>query len=497
MKRMTIESICIALVLLAAMLVESAVAQGLDDPLTIQGLQQTTLHSAVARAMGGITIGMRGNAALMFSNPSLLQSIQDVQVSIGSNYQRVASDQTQSWIPNPYYGNFSLLMESLTGSIKDPVIDTARITIPNGNDKVWRPFDDIGPNWSRTKNVTAPVFGFIAMPFSVGSTPLSVGVGYAEYANLNHFYQNNNVLSPSVGTYRPIPISQPKANDTIPVQWFQYSRLREGSINGYGAALSVGLSDQISLGISGMMLKGTSDDAESRTERGLLRFNSSFFTLDSIYNHVSKNGTSDYSGVEFILAATYRSRALSFGFILKPPTKISRSFHSNIQSDTTGQSALITTSGSDALVMPWRYSIGLTIEPRDYLTIGIEYEVRPYASAIWRTASGVESNPWLSSALFRGGVEYRPADWLILRGGVQEQAETFEPAEQGLIGEPVTYSIYTMGIGLSIAGAHIDIAYEYSEMKYQDVWQSNTNSNRAIRTGIMANITYEIFRQEQ
>ncbi|MEX1275465.1 MAG: hypothetical protein WEE20_06000, partial [Bacteroidota bacterium] len=45
-------------------------AQGYDGPLTIQGLDRNTLHSAAGRGMGGITIGLRNEPGLMFHNPA-------------------------------------------------------------------------------------------------------------------------------------------------------------------------------------------------------------------------------------------------------------------------------------------------------------------------------------------------------------------------------------------------------------------------------------------
>ncbi len=124
-------------------------AQGYGDPLTIQGLDRTTLQSAASRAAGGVTIGIQNDVGLMFSNPALLQSLKAIQVSFGGVQQYAKTTQVQQYGPLKYYSNFSLLMEGLTGYIPNP--DTS-IPGRNPGDTVQRPHDTIGPNWSHSKN---------------------------------------------------------------------------------------------------------------------------------------------------------------------------------------------------------------------------------------------------------------------------------------------------------------------------------------------------------
>jgi hypothetical protein len=76
--------------------------------------------------------------------------------------------------------------------------------------------------------------------------------------------------------------------------------------------------------------------------------------------------------------------------------------------------------------------------------------------------------------------------------GIRGQAEVFESEGNPIGGEPVTYSIYSAGCGFSYAGFNLNLTYEYSLMKYQDMWQTNVNLNKETRHSIIADVRYEI-----
>ena len=477
-------------VLVLLLLAQPAFSQGMGDPLTSQGIDHNTLTSAASRAMGGTTIGVRNDAGLMFSNPASLQTLTEIQLSLGGLQQFSTAQQSQQYSPLKYYSNFSLLMEGLTGYISNP--DTS-FHGSNAGDTVQRPFDAIGPNWSRSKTKGNPLQALLAIPFSLGETRCAVGIGAVEYANLNNYYQNNNVLTPAIGSERPIPTPLP-GNDSLPVrtQWSQYIRSRDGSIHGYGVALSGAISEKLSFGISGMILNGSTDDFEQHVGRGQLIFRTNYFKLDSVYSHTTSTGTSDYSGQEFTLSGIYRGRYVSLGFSVKPPTPITRKYTAQIRTDTTGSPSSTTASGQDRLTLPWRGTIGLSIAVAPNLMLGLEYELRSYASAVYRDTGGTESNPWLSSSVVHVGAEYTPLSWLALRAGMRGQTEVFEETGNPLIGDPVSYSTYSAGCGFLVGRVHLNVTYEYALMKYQDLWQTNVNLNSERYQNVIADVTYEL-----
>ena len=312
----------------------------------------------------------------------------------------------------------------------------------NAGDTLQRPFDTIGPNWNSRSDKGYPIQGFIAVPIDIEEMHFVAGAGVVEYANLNRYYQNNNCFSPSVlsvldGTIGTWTLN---ANPYRP-QWYQYTQERAGSIFGYGVALSGMPMENLALGLSAMLVKGNTDDYESTLGRGMMAFYQNYLRLSK--NNVknwSMTGTSDFSGTEFTIGARYSGKKFSAGFSVKPPITITRSLTRVTSTDSVTAISRVShrvdslhatwtasVTGGDKIRLPWRGTVGVSINVREDLAVGLEYEVRSYASSLYTDANGVGSEPWLSFALWHVGVEYQAADWLTLRGGVRENAEVFEP----------------------------------------------------------------------
>ncbi len=477
-------------ILLVWLFVPTVFAQGYGGPLTFQGLDRFTRHSAAVRAMGGVTIAVRQDIGLMFQDPAALNSIKGIQVSLGGLTSSTDAGQDQNYAPVRYYSNLSLILEGLTGMIPDP--DTALVGF-TAQDTVQRPYDDIKPNWSRSYRNSIPLQAMAAAPVTLGSVRIVAGIGAVEYANLNHYYQHNNVLSPGILSQRPLPTLRPTDDNPVVVDWYQKIRSRDGSIRGYGFALAGAIEAiDLSIGLSGMILQGSSDDFEQQIGRGKLTFFSNAFRADSVYNRVTRTGTSDFSGHELTFSSILTGRYVSAGFSVNPPSTITRAYTMQVVTDTTGTPSATTIQGEDELQLPWRGTIGVSLTPIEKLTVGLGYEFRPYESVRYVDSDGVETSPWIPVSLFRIGVEYMAAPWLALRGGMRGEAEVFEPEGNQLIGEPVIYTVYSAGAGLFFSGARFNLAYEYALMKYEDTWASAISKNSEKRHTVVAQIAYEI-----
>lgn len=465
-------------------------AQGYGGPLTFHGMDHFISPSASVRAMGGVTLGGHNDIGVMFQNPAALYSIPAIQISLGGLKLFEDLHQEQNYAPVRYYPNLSLLLEGLTGYIPDP--DTNLVGF-SAQDTVQRPFDDIGPNWSKSSNQTIPVHALLAVPISLGNMKIIGGIGTAAYANLSHYYQNNNVLSPPILSQRPLPTLRPTDDNPLEVEWFQSIRSREGTIQGYGLALAVSMEKyHLAMGLSGMILDGSSDDYEQEIGRGNLTFFSNAFRLDSVYRKIIKSGVSDFNGREFNFSSIITGRYVNFGFSLKPPVTITRSYTMQVSTDTSGTPMISTLEGKDKLKIPWRGTIGLSLTPKGNLIVGLEYEFRRYKSARYIDSNGKETSPWLPSSLFRIGFDYLIAPWLSLRGGMRGEAEVFEPEGNQIIGEPVTFTVYSTGIGLRFSGLQLNVAYEYSMMKYQDIWASAISKNNKKQHTFFTQLSYQL-----
>jgi hypothetical protein len=486
-------TIIISFSLCILLLAGSVSAQGYGGPLTFHGIEQYSLHSAGSRGMAGISVGMQGDAGLMFQNPATLASLQKMQLSLGGKSFTSDSKQVQQYAPVRYYSNLSLLLEGLTDQIPDPPPDTSIFAYGTVMDTVQRPFDDIKPNWFSSKKNTLPLQAILAVPVTFGNYKISAGIGAVEYADMYHYYQNNNALSPGILSQRPLPTLRPTDDDPTIVDWYQTVRSRNGQINGYGFSLAAGMEKyNLSVGFSGMILDGGTDDFEQEVGRGKLTFFSNAFRADSVSHIITKSGKSKFRGQEYMLSSMFTGKYVSIALTIKMPATITRKYSTNIKTEIDNTVRINSVQGEDKLKLPWRGTLGIALTPKDNLSIAFEYESRPYNSARYIDVNGEETSPWLSSSLVRMGLEYLITPWLALRGGMRGQAEVFEEEGNQLEGEPVSYTIYSAGFGLFYSGFRLNITYENSTLKYQDVWSTAISKNNEQRHVILGQISYDI-----
>jgi opacity protein-like surface antigen len=468
-------------------------AQSYNSPLTMQGLNHATGSSVASVAMGGITLSIKNDVSLMFSNPASLQTLEGIQISVVGLRHSQTLDQSQQWFPLSYYSNFSLLMQGLSRDIPDP--DTILNNPPNAGDSVQRPFDAIGPNWKHTKNKTIPIQVLLGVPFSVNGIKCGAGLGVVEYANLNYFYQNNNVLSPDFGSFNSGVFILPTSDrdvDAKTVYWSQVIRERINSIYGYGGAISAALSEKLSVGISGMLLKGQTNDYESVVGRGVLRMHRNFFGVYPNRFDTSRVGTSDFSGYEFTISGAYNINSFSIGFSIKPPTTITRDYSTDVRIDTAGVAMnSYNQKGTDKLKLPWRPTVGIGVVLRKNLSLALEYEYLPYGSAEYHHDS-VSSKPWIDCSSWKLGIEYLFEPWLVFRVGYSTQMEVFQAEGNFNEGDPVASTAYSCGIGCKINNIRFNVSYEYLKISYEDKWATNVNINNELRQNFNANVVYTL-----
>lgn len=465
-------------------------AQEFRGPLTMEGLHKQNNSSAASRAFGGVTIGREGELGLMFTNPASLQGLAGVQLSLSGSLRNQDLEQVQQFAPVRYYPNLSLLLENMTGGIPDPDPDLIGFTPA---DSVQRPFDDIRPNWTRSNSSNAPLHALLAIPFSVGDVRITAGVGAVRYADLDHYYQNNNLLEPAVLSQRPLPTLRPTDDNPLSVDWYQSIQSRQGSVYGYGLALAGYIAPyNLTVGLSGMLLDGESDDFEQLVRRGHLTFLANEFRADSSAGTVTRTGTSEFTGQEFTLSSVLDLQYVSVGFVLKPPTRFTRTFELAVSGDAAGTPLMAPAAGEDEFQLPWRGSVGLMLKPRGDLRVGLEYEFRPYAAATYTGVTDQESSPWRSSSLMRVGAEYDVLPWLAFRGGVRGEADVFVPEGSAITTDPVTYRIFSVGFGVSFSGLHWNFAFESANMEYQDIWGSAISRNSNLQHLFATDISYTI-----
>jgi len=149
-------------------------------------------------------------------------------------------------------------------------------------------------------------------------------------------------------------------------------------------------------------------------------------------------------------------------------------------------------SGRDNVKFPLAFAVGFVLTPTDKWTFAFDYEIRNLANAEWTTqTTGTVARPWVNkSANWRLGAEYRVSEMLALRGGYHEDLQSFAPDGSAIVDKPASGEIFSLGAGINVGSVLLNFAYEYSVLKYQDVYQSNINYNARQQHQVMVECAY-------
>ncbi|ARA94926.1 hypothetical protein AWN76_018370 [Rhodothermaceae bacterium RA] len=452
---------------MAVLVATSAVAQDVADPLTFQGLDQAAVPGARARAMGGFLVGDARDATALFADPAALSRLAAPEIRLGGGYTATHREQRQRWIPNRVYAELSLLFAN------DPEAQHPT-----------RAFDTIRPNWEDDRSAVRPLLGAVALPLpgqAAGFT-FAAGLGFAQVASLDHYYQNNNALDPNIGQLRPAPIPRVQEGDSLLVDWFQFSREREGALYGITPALAA-RRGPLSFGVAVTILTGSSDDRERRLGRGLLtlRYNNDFSLDPSPIGEEITTGTSDYSGVRAVLSGRLDMEHFALGVALRPGYTLKRSWT---------QAGARSGSGTDELRMPTQATFGMALYPFTRWQFVAGYDLRRSGATEYVPEGGTPSAPWFDGSALHLGTEFQVREGLALRGGYHSEPRGFAPAGAAFIDDPAKASVYAAGLGLSLGRIGVDLTYEYTRLRYEDLWISNENENRWMTHTILFETSY-------
>ncbi len=487
------------------------VAQPAASPLDAQGLDQQTITGGRSRGMGGTAVASANDASALFCNPAMLSQLTRLEIRAGADLVNTQRQQTQNWVPLKTLPGISILFEGLSRTIKSPT-DSAGNPLSRWS-TFQKQYDDLSPNWKKQSSRVRPFTFTAAMPLTLAGFNIAAGLGVAQVMNLDHEYQNNNAMTPYLGQERPYG-QWSSATDTLHVKWYQYVRSRDGAVYGVTPGVAVNVPAEwlggvkVTAGASLTMLYGSSDDLEQRVERGHLTIaiaqgEPKSFLLDTVYYHQTKTGTSTYRGKILTLGLHLQTQGYSIGVTVKPSMALTRTWDREVISlDTTAKPLPIRVdtdtvrsyheNGKEYVNFPLSYAIGIVVRPTPRWFIAFDYAVRNLSDVeLSGQLAGTAARPWVNNKPdWRLGAEYRVSDLLVVRGGYRQDVQAFAPDGAALVNDPAVGDIYALGAGLAFDAITFDLAYEYANLKYQDIYQSNVNFNTSDRHTLVMELAY-------
>ncbi len=479
----------IRLLLLNLLLVPAVQAQGVMQPLAIQGIQQQDPSATRARAMGGAFAASGGNnPEAMLLNPAGLADMARPALSVAGLWQSRNWAETQHWNPNRYYAGISLYFSDPATYRSDALSE---------------------PDWSHAQSAFYPAFAGGAFPFSLGDRAVTVGVAWRLVADLSDYDRNDNVLAPYIGQFRPVPVDRPNPGEEIDVAWSSFERRREGAIRALSPAVAMQILPHVHLGFRFSWWNGSSDDIQRHSSRGhfLLREDAHDYSFTALDGSIEWNGSSDYSGWTAAGGVHWKTDVLGLGAVYQLPIRLTRSVrYEGAYVDLDGNASRHTLEEEEEITLPFKFTAGASFRPAPTLMLTVDYFIRHYEELEVRTPAGEEllrrdspADPETLSYLrldwgpVRGtriGLEWEIRNHWFVRAGFRQDPQPFRIEGFGLLGQTARGNAFSAGLGLPIGPALFDLAYDFQRLLYQDRWESNVDYNRIRKHNLLFGATY-------
>lgn len=474
-------------------------AQNRGDNLAFQGIDDFNNQGLKASAMGGAFTSQSGSLDALYYNPAGLRGIKSITFSAAANFSSNKWFENQVYRPNRYFVTLPFYLEGLY--IPDPadngVLDHLRMwtdeSLLDSSYVVKFPETGLDPqsedaaDWVETAKNSGFNHIAAAMPFSLFDYNFVAAVSYGREVTIANYDRNQTFLDPHLGFDAYGEMGRVNGVDTLVVQWYDYTRKRNGNIDNVNAAINFELDENFAFAVGGKFSWGESNDILALDKIGyfdLIRQNQFRFSYDTAYQHI--NGKSEYSSTAFNLGAHFQLEKISVGVKVNLPYTFSRKYsYTESVLDTNGISTK-TVSGTDKAKFPMTFNFGLSFKPNDKLVLALDYQYAPYSKTEYELAvTDSTFKNWADQNVFSFGVDYQPYDFLSLQAGYRQIPQTFVPEGSAITDSGPKAESINGGIGIHTFLGTLQFAYEYRVLRYYDSYFSNTNYNTIQYSNIM------------
>lgn len=476
-------------------------AQHRGDNLSFQGLDGFNNYGIKAAAMGGTHVAGTYDVNSIFGNPAGLSGLKNIQFTLSANNYEQKWWENQDYRSNRQFVTLPFYLSGLyvpnpanngkwdyDAFFKDPTYIVADPTL--GLD----PYSSEAANWQRDKNEFAFNNVALAIPFSLFETDLVAAASYSKKSILD-YDRNNTYLDPHIGFsgYGGLAGRVTAADDTVNFNWFDFSRIRTGSLNQITFGVAADLFPFLKLGVSANIINGESDDFHGLNKIGYFSLiggaNSFKFSYDTL--NTTESGTSKYSALKFSFGTVFSLNRINIGIQLNTPYTLEREYNLTKVIAKKSGNQTIQLTGTDKAKYPLGIAVGINFKPIDDFILAFDLENTPYSKTEFEMSSPDSTlNRYADQTIVRLGMEYKVLDYLSILAGFRNEPKLFIPDGSAEKESGPNSKFYTVGASLDFFFGRIDFAFEYNVMKYYDSYFSNTNYVTEKFTNIMFSYTY-------
>jgi len=493
--------VLVLFLIISIALVTNVNAQHRGDALSFQGLNENNAIGVKAAAMGGADVAHTGDLSSIFSNPAGLSQIDRIKISVSTNSFQKKWWENQDYRPNRQFTNLSFILDGLYTPNKenngkwdyDAFFDDSTYIVRDpklGLD----PYSEDAAIWSKKESDFVLNNIAFAVPLKISEYSFVVSAAYSQKNNILDYDRNTTYLDPHIGSngYGPIEERVTSAEDTVHVNWSDYTRAKNGDIKQMTFNISSEVIENLNLGIGVNILSGQSDDFYALNKVGYFDLiggaNSFKFSYDTLNTSVS--GTSEYSGMNFTLGLIYQIGQFNLGFKLNTPYTLERKWNYKYSTATTDTSFFNNLNGTDKVDLPVSFAFGLSVKPLENFRVAFDLEKANYSKAEFNiSTSDSLSSSWANQTIIRFGIEYNVYDFMTILAGFRNKTALFVPDGAAITENGPNNTTYTAGLSFDTNYGRFDFAYEMSSMRYFDSYFSNTNYNSVTRSNFLLGYT--------
>lgn len=491
----------IAFILLLQFKIETN-AQHRGDNLSFQGLNEINGIGVKAAAMGNADIANLGDLSSIFSNPAGLAEIKNYKISFSANSFEKKWWENQDYRPNRQFTNLSFYLDGLyipnsenNGKWDYDAFFKDSTYIINDPALGLDPYSEEAANWKKSEKDFILNNIALAVPLNVSDFSFVLSAAFSQQNNILDFDRNTTYLDPHIGYngYGPLEERVTSADDTVTVNWYDYTRAKKGDIKQIAFAVSSEITDYLNLGLGVNVLYGESDDFYSLNKIGYFNLiggaNKFKFSYDTL--NTSVIGLSKYSALNLSLGAIVKLNRINIGFKINTPHTIKKEWEYETVSSNSDTSSSNIIKGTDELELPLTYTIGISFNPIDNFRLAFEIEKANYSTAEFNLVYPDTSlKSWANQTFFRFGIEYTVYDFITLLAGYRNKTELFIPDGAAIKDKGPNETTYSFGVSLDLDFGRFDFAYETRKMNYIDSYFSNTNYNTQTYSNLLFGYTF-------